>query len=96
MLQGQHDAHCDPVYSPHRSTLLLPNECQAGPTYTVDEFCHQYELDDKICTHLKNNGYACTHTFKYIETLELKTMGFKLGEIAELKEAICLWAAEQH
>ena len=94
MLQGQRDAGHDPVRSP--STLLLPNECQAGPTYTVDDFCHLYELDDKICTRLKDNGYARTHTFKYIETSELKTMGFKLGEIAELKEAVHMWAAEQH
>jgi len=77
-------------------SLLLSNENQAGVMYTIDEFCHKYELNKKICMRLKDNGYACMHTFKYIKTADFKTNGFKNYEIAELKEAIRLWATDQH
>jgi hypothetical protein len=75
-------------------TMLLPNGHTHGPTLTIDEFCNIYTLSDGICARLKDNGYARMHTFKYIEVSELQAMRFKFGEIAELKEAVRLWAVQ--
>jgi hypothetical protein len=83
------------VARPPLANMLLPNKHQPGPTYSIEQFCHKYELDEKIQARLRENGYARTHTFKYIEVSDLQAMGFKLGEIAELKEAVRLWALQQ-
>jgi hypothetical protein len=76
------------------SAMLLPNEYQPGLTYSIEEFCTQFKLSNLILTKLKDNGYSCTHTIKFIEVSELQSMGFKFGEIAELKEAVWLWAVQ--
>ena len=74
--------------------MLLPNQYEPGLTITIEEFCARSELDDSILAKLKDNGYSHTHTFKYIEVSELRSMGFKPGKIAELKEAVRLWAVQ--
>jgi hypothetical protein len=74
--------------------MLIPNRHEPGLTCTIEDFCARYELDNTILTKLKDNGYSRMHTFKYIEISELQDMGFKPGEIVELKEAVRLWAVQ--
>ena len=41
---------------------------------------------------MTDNAYTVTHAFAYMETAELREMGFKAGEIVDLKEAVKEWA----
>lgn len=72
--------------------MLLPSPLSDGPNLTVQDFCATYELDHAIHKRLLDNGYRRTRSFKHIEIEDLKAMGFMRGDIAELKEAVYLWA----
>ena len=39
-----------------------------------------------------DNAITGTHAFSQITTDDLKAMGFKFGQIIDLKEAIMLWS----
>jgi hypothetical protein len=75
------------------SQMLLLIAQPSGPKLTIADFCRNYSLSDSICARLTENGYSGTHTFSYIEVGDLKEMGFKGGEIAELKHAVATWAS---
>ena len=42
-----------------------------------------------------DNAITGTHAFSHITTDDFKAMGFKFGEIIDLKEAIVLWGYEK-
>lgn len=56
------------------------------------DFCSYFELSQDIQQKLASNGYTGTRTIWYIVVSELKEMGFKNGEIAEMKDAVARWA----
>jgi hypothetical protein len=72
--------------------MLLPPTLTPGVKMTIEDFCGQFSLSVEILKHLRANGYSGSHVIQHIEIGELRTMAFKPGEIAELKEAVRIWA----
>lgn len=75
--------------------MLLPSALNPGPKLTIEEFCAIYSLSNEILSRLRENGYSGSHVIQHIEIGELRSMQFKPGEIAELKEAVRVWATDQ-
>ncbi|KAJ7763179.1 hypothetical protein DFH07DRAFT_956554 [Mycena maculata] len=74
------------------TTMLIPHPFVPGPHLTIMEFCNKYQLDNDICVRFTDEKFKNTSAFKYVELAELKEMGFRKGEIAELKVAVEMWA----
>ncbi|KAF8237293.1 hypothetical protein L208DRAFT_1248561 [Tricholoma matsutake] len=72
--------------------MLLPPPLTPGAKMTIKDFCDRFSLSVEILEHLHANGYSGSHVIQHIEIGELQTMALKPGEIAELKEAVCVWA----
>lgn len=77
---------------PPTTSSLIPSHLHPGPCIQIDEFCDLYHLGENIVRQLKENGFTGTQAFHFIETKDLKDMGFKPGEIADLKDAVEAWA----
>jgi hypothetical protein len=71
--------------------LLLP-PLTPGAKMTIEDFCSQFSLSAMILERLHANGYSGSHIIQHVEISELWAMAFKPGEIAELKEAVHIWA----
>ena len=80
--------------NPHTPTTsnLIPSHLHPGPHIQINEFCNLHCLREKIVYQLIENGFTGTQAFCFIETKDLKDMGFKPGEIADLKDVIKAWA----
>ena len=76
------------------SEMLLPENLPARPLCTVDEFCQMYDLGDNILHMLKEHGYAHTGSFKFVKIEDLRGIGLKAGEVAEMMDAVCQWAGQ--
>jgi hypothetical protein len=74
------------------SPLLSPN-CKPGPCLSINDFCLTYSLADEICMCLTKNGFSSSLALCLITVDDLKEMGFKMGEVAEIEEAVEAWAA---
>jgi hypothetical protein len=74
------------------STMLLPPPLKPGAKMSIEDFCNRFSLSVNILERLRANGYSGSHVIQHIEIAELRMMAFKPGEIAELKEAVCIWA----
>ena len=72
------------------SSLILPSH---GPGIDMPLFMlyTQYCLSDKILAKLTKNGYTCAQTLHFIQTDDLNKIGFMLGEVAEMKDAVEQW-----
>jgi hypothetical protein len=86
-------AHIPPQLSV-TETLVSANRVP-GPELSLDEFCRMYRLTDGIRNKLDENGYSGTHTFPYAEWKDVKDVGLKPGEIAQLKHTISVWSTAQ-
>lgn len=75
-----------------QATGLIPVTHEPGSKLDIETFCVIFNLSDSIQQRLKENAYTGTHAFAHMETTELREMGFKAGEIADLKEAVKEWA----
>ena len=51
----------------------------------IEWFCLIYNLPFSIQTHFHESAITGTHAFAEINSTDLKEMGFKLGEIIDLK-----------
>jgi len=71
---------------------LIPPSYKAGEKLDIATFCAIYELSEAILERLKDNAYTGTQAFAHMEPAELREMGFKPGEIVDLKEAVKAWA----
>ena len=74
-------------------TGLIPATHQPGSKLDMATFCAIFNLSDAIHQRLKENAYSSTHAFAHMESGELREMGFKAGEVVDLKEAVKEWAA---
>ena len=52
-----------------------------------------YQLPDAILQHFRDNAITGTHVFSHIMDSDLTGMGFKFGEVIDLKEAVMIWAS---
>jgi len=92
-LYGQYLPAVPPPIPVPQMTGLIPATHQAGSKLDMAMFCALFGLSDAIHQRLKDNAYSSTHAFAHMESGELREMGFKAGEIVDLKEAIKEWAA---
>jgi hypothetical protein len=80
------------VAAPGISANLIPANCTAGSKIDLITFCQIYALTDSIKQRLQDNAITGTHAFAHMTSTDLQEMGFKLGEVIDLKEAIQEWA----
>jgi hypothetical protein len=76
------------------TSLMLPNYIE-GPEMSIEKFCLIYNLPPTIQTHFHESAITGTHAFSEINSMDLKEMGFKLGEIIDLKRAIGSWVSHR-
>jgi hypothetical protein len=74
------------------TSLMLPNYIE-GPEMDIERFCLIYNLPSTIQTHFHESAITGTHAFSEINSTDLKEMGFKIGEIIDLKRAIGSWVS---
>ncbi|KAF9472493.1 hypothetical protein BDN70DRAFT_777965, partial [Pholiota conissans] len=74
------------------SSALIPSDCKEGAKLDLVTFCTIYTLSDTIKQHLADNEITGTHAFAHLTDGNLKEMGFKIGQVIDLKEAIKEWA----
>ena len=80
------------IIAPALSTNLVPANYIEGSKLTLATFCKIYGLADSIKQRLQENAITGSHAFSHMSTTDLQAMGFKLGEVIDLKEAIKEWA----
>ena len=84
-----------PVVNP-RYDVQHPNILQAdrrpGPDMTIAEFCAHYELGDGPRQKFIAHGYERARVLRFITLEDLTKMELRLGEIAELRDAIERWS----
>jgi hypothetical protein len=80
-----------PVYNAPSSLLLHPSRVP-GPDIPLSEFCEQYSLGPNILRKLQDNFYTHARVLRFVTIDELKEMDFRLGEIAELRDAVERWS----
>jgi hypothetical protein len=78
--------------APNNSTNLLPANHTEGSKIDLTTFCKNYHVTNSIKQHLQENAITGTHAFAHMSDSDLQAMGFKLGEVIDLKEAIKEWA----
>ena len=88
-----------PVTTPIHNTvfdptcpLLLPPTQTPGADMTLENFCVKYDLSPTILQKLKDNSYTNARTLRFVLMDELREMGFRLGEIAALRDAVEIWS----
>jgi hypothetical protein len=91
------DAQAKPVPAlnspPARESLtLLPPSHAPGIDMSLADFCALYDLSPGIFQKLIDNDYKTARFLRFLTFPEMKEMGFKLGEIAGLRDAVELWS----
>jgi len=76
------------ITAPGISTSLIPANYVEGSKIDLPTFCKIYTLADSIKERLQENAITGSHAFSHMSTTDLQTMGLKLGEVINLKEAI--------
>jgi hypothetical protein len=74
------------------SLTLLPANRTAGSLLTLEDFCSLYQVDDAVRQKLSDEGYKTSSHLQYAMVQELKETGFRIGEIASLKDACARWS----
>ena len=75
---------------------LIPPTLNEGPRMDINTFYAVYQLPDTVLQHFCDNAnYAITgtHAFSHITETNLTGMGFKIGEVIDLNEAVRMWAS---
>jgi hypothetical protein len=78
------------------STGLIPGTHSEGPKMDIASFCQVYALPEMVLQRFQEHAISGTHAFSHISSGDLTGMGFRLGEIIDLKEAIGVWATAKH
>jgi len=78
-----------------KPTGLIPLTLNEGPRMDVDTFCAVYELPDAVLRYFHKNAITGTHAFSHIMDTDLTGMGFKIGEVIDLKEAVKIWVSSK-
>ncbi|KAG2154806.1 hypothetical protein DEU56DRAFT_751437 [Suillus clintonianus] len=73
------------------TTFLHPSRAQ-GRDIPLDEFCTEYDLGNNIHVKFTENAYKEAQFLRFVTISELKEMGFQLGEIAALRDAVEWWS----
>jgi hypothetical protein len=74
---------------------LLCTDLSPGERLTIADFCSRYSLAADIHKRLIENGFSTSLALQRVTVSDLKEMGFKMGEVAELEEAVEMWAHDK-
>lgn len=74
------------------SSSLLHASRRPGNDMSIDDFCELYNLGGAILGKFTENGFTRARMLRFIHIEELKEMGFKIGEIAGMKDAVETWS----
>lgn len=81
-----------PAPSDPTCTSLLHPSCMQGMDMPLNEFCAKYDLGNAIHAKFAQNAYKEARFLRFVTIPELKEMGFQLGEIAALRDAVERWS----
>ncbi|KAG2741733.1 hypothetical protein P692DRAFT_20879807 [Suillus brevipes Sb2] len=81
-----------PAPSDPTCTSLLHPSCMQGIDMPLNEFCANYDLGNTIHAKFAQNAYKEARFLHFVTIPELKEMGFQLGEIAALHDAVERWS----
>ena len=85
-----------PPVANSRYDVQYPNILQAdrrpGPDMTITEFCAHYDLGDGTRQKFITHGYERARVLRFITLDDVTKMELRLGEIAELRDAIERWS----
>ena len=79
------------VLAPNTNGSLV-HENHQGPRMDIEMFCTLYSLSSDFLCRFQEHGISGTHAFAHINVKDLKEMGFKIGEIIDVKEAVKMWS----
>ncbi|KAG6847899.1 hypothetical protein H0H93_005076 [Arthromyces matolae] len=82
-----------PLPSITTDTLVLSGKM--GEDITIDAFGTTYKLHKSVLNRLKANGYHRSRTLRHLTLSQLHEIGFKIGDIASLKDALDEWSRGQ-
>lgn len=74
---------------------LILEHCVAGEEMEIGEFVSVFHAPSSILAHFNQHAITGTHAFSHLTENTLKDMGFKIGEIIDLRRAVGLWAPEK-
>ncbi|TFY52052.1 hypothetical protein EVG20_g10727 [Dentipellis fragilis] len=74
------------------SDSLIPLSRVLGADMSLADFCIAFDLSDAILEKFTKNSYRAACALHYVKVNELKEMGFLLGEIAMLRDAVDSWS----
>jgi hypothetical protein len=74
------------------SDLLLQPSRAPGPDLPIAQFCAEYGLSSQTAEKFAENCYTHARVLRFVAIEELKQMGFRLGEIAGLRDAVERWS----
>jgi len=86
--------HGQSVTSPGSNPPIL-SSLGEGQRMDIDTFCTIYSLPETIPELFRAHAITATHAFSHLTETNLAQMGFKIGEIIDLKEAIKTWASSR-
>jgi hypothetical protein len=73
------------------STLLHPSHLPET-NMPLDKFCINYVLSINVLNKLHKNSYVHACVLRFVTIEKLKEMGFRLGEIAALRDVVEAWS----
>jgi hypothetical protein len=83
--------HAPQVYDAPCPLLLHPSR-MPGLDISISEFCQQYDLGPNVLKKFQDNFYNDARVLRFVTIDELKEMGFRLGEVAGLRDAVERWS----
>lgn len=78
--------------APTVDAFLSAENHSEGPKMDIETFCTVYSLSEELLSCFREHRISGTHAFAHIGTKELKEMGFRIGEIIDIKEAVKEWS----
>jgi hypothetical protein len=89
-------AASEPSHTPdHNSCYLLPPSHAPGMDMPISEFCDLYALGPDILKKFVSHLYKNVCVLRFVTLVDLKEMGFRLREIAGLRNAVELWLVQR-
>jgi hypothetical protein len=59
---------------------------------TITEFCTQYGLCESMAKKFNTHGYERARVLRFLTVDDANGIGLRLGELAELRDAIERWS----
>jgi hypothetical protein len=85
-----------PSYTPDRDSCpLLPPSHAPGRDMPIAKFCDLYALGPDILEKFVSHLYKDARVLRFVTLADLKEMGFRLGEIAGLRDAVESWSVQK-